>query len=147
MGVTIDFYACARHGARNGKRARKARFIPMLPGQKQPYPQRYREYLRCLSSGCAGIKSQKIVRTRPEPAAAPTGFAYTRKMTVVVDPCRSCRRLRSFDLLLRRIDSIQRPIHRQLAEHDDLSNTQQCIATRSLRPVRQIHRHDIGRSQ
>ena len=42
------------------------------------------------------------------------------------------------------IDVIQRPIHRQFAQHDDLRNTQQGISARPLHLIRQIHGHDIG---
>jgi len=42
-----------------------------------------------------------------------------------------------------RVDVIQRPIHRQLAQHDDLRNTQQGIATRPLHMIRQVHGHDL----
>ena len=48
----------------------------------------------------------------------------------------SRHRLRCFDLLFPGINSIQRAVHRQLPQHDDLRNTQQDIATRPLRAIR-----------
>ncbi len=41
------------------------------------------------------VVAQALKVKRSQPAAAPTGFAYTRKMTVAADPCRSCQRFGS----------------------------------------------------
>ena len=45
---------------------------------------------------------------------------------------------------LRRIQPIQRPIHRQFPQHDHLRNPQQRMATRPLQMIHQIVGHDIG---
>ena len=49
--------------------------------------------------------------------------------------------------LFLRIEIIQRPIHRQLAQHDDLRNAQQRIAMRALQKPRKVTGHDAGRGQ
>ncbi|MNF94450.1 hypothetical protein D3C84_771610 [compost metagenome] len=46
-----------------------------------------------------------------------------------------------------RIEIIQRAIHRQLAQHDDLRNAQQRIAMRTLQKPRKVTGHDAGRGQ
>ena len=45
------------------------------------------------------------------------------------------------------IELIQRPVHRQFAQHDDLRNAQQGVAAVSIHMVRQVHGHDVGRGQ
>ncbi|KJH76883.1 hypothetical protein UB23_11520 [Pseudomonas sp. ES3-33] len=45
------------------------------------------------------------------------------------------------------VQPIQRPIHRQLTEHDDLFKPQQRITTLPLKRLRQVAGHYIGRRQ
>src|SRR5690349_14251572 len=47
--------------------------------------------------------------------------------------------------LFLRIEIIQRLIHRQFAQHDDLRNAQQRIAMRALQKPRKVTGHDAGR--
>jgi len=49
--------------------------------------------------------------------------------------------------LFLRVEVIQRPIHRQLTQHDDLRNPQQRVAMRAFQKSRKVTGHDAGRCQ
>ncbi|MNK46887.1 hypothetical protein D3C87_656820 [compost metagenome] len=96
-------------------------------------------------------------RERPngmEPCGSLLAIAVgqSTSMLNVMQPSRASSLPQGYSLLAvtrlaLRIEIIQRPIHRQLAQHDDLRNPQQRIAMRALQKPRKVTGHDAGRSQ